>query len=181
MRFHALPAALLAFLFLAHLTPAIPAQQSISGTTSENGTPSDSAAIRQVFSDFCENFTRHDAHATAMTFAADADFTNMNGIHRRGRQEIEDGFAALFAGRLKDSVRTDVVRNIRFYSPDLAAVDADTLILGTKTADGSAGPPRKGLMIVSMTKRDGRWLIGTFHEAEFPVDRGATTSSPANK
>lgn len=175
MRFRGMLATLLAFLFLGGSAPAFPAQES------SQGTDADSAAIQQVISDFYKNFTRHDAHSTAMTFAPDADFTNMNGIHRRGRKEIEDGFTALFAGRLKDSVRTDVVRNIRFYSPELAAVDADTLILGTKAADGSAGPPRKGLMIVTMTKRDGRWLISTFHEAEFPEARGAAASTPAIK
>ena len=155
--------------------PAFPAQQS------PQGAEADSAAIKGVFVEFYENFTRHDAHATAMTFAPDADFTNMNGIHRRGRKEIEDGFAALFNGRLKDSVRTDIVRNIRFYSPDLAVVDADTQILGTKTANGSVGPARMGLMIVTMAKQNGHWLISTFHEAEFPVVRSNAPDHPTAK
>src|SRR5258708_2590641 len=38
---------------------------------------SDEAAIKQVFTDFYESFSRHDAHAVAMTFAEDGDFTNM--------------------------------------------------------------------------------------------------------
>jgi hypothetical protein len=58
----------------------------------------------------------------------------------------------------------------------LGAVDADTVITGTKTADGAEIPPRKGLMIVMMTKQDGRWLIGTFHEAEYPAPRGGSTN-----
>jgi len=175
VRFRAIFSFLL--LLLAHLT-ALP---SIRAQDSSKGTEADTAAIKQVFSDFYENFTRHDAHATAMTFAPDADFTNMNGSHRHGQKEIEDGFTALFAGRLKDSVRTDIVRNIRFYAPDLAAVDADTLILGTKTAEGSVGPPRKGLMIVTMTKQNGRWFISTFHEAEFPVARADTSNNASGK
>jgi uncharacterized protein (TIGR02246 family) len=176
MRFRGILAILPILTALITVAPALPAQESLQGTEA------DSAAIKQVFAEFYENFTHHDAHATAMTFAPDADFTNMNGIHRRGRKEIEDGFVALFNGRLKDSVRTDIVRNIRFYSPELAAVDADTLILGTKTADGSAGPPRKGLMIVTMAKQNGHWLISTFHEAEFPETRTAASSNvPVNK
>ena len=47
--------------------------------------------------------------------------------------------------------------------------DADTTITGTKTADGSEGPPRKGLMIATLVKQNGRWLISVFHEAEFPA------------
>jgi uncharacterized protein (TIGR02246 family) len=129
----------------------------------------DSAAIKQTFTDFYESFSHHDAHATAMTFAEDADFTNMRGIHRHGRTEIEEWFANLFKGNLKSSNRTDIVRSIRFFTPQAATVDADTVITGTKAADGSEGPPRKGLMICTLIKQNGRWLISVFHEAEFPA------------
>ncbi len=104
----------------------------------------ESAAIKQTCADFSENFTRHDAHGVAMTFADDADFTNMRGIHSHGRKDIEKWFSGLFRGNLKDSVRTDTVRSIRYFSPELAAVDADTVITGTKAADGSVIPARKG-------------------------------------
>ncbi len=145
---------------------ASPAQSQPSGTEA------DSAAIKQVCADFSENFSRHDAHGVAMTFAEDADFTNMRGIHSHGRADIEKWFASLFRGNLKDSLRTDTVKSIRYFTPDLAAVDAETVITGTKAADGSEIPPRKGLMIVMMTKQNGRWFIGTFHEAEYPAQRG---------
>ncbi len=128
----------------------------------------DAAAIKQVFANFYEAFSRQDAHATAMTFAAEGDFTNMFGIHVHGREAIEKRFAALFAGNLKGTNRTDTVRNIHFYGPNVAFVDADTVISGTKEADGSAGPVRRGLMIVVMTKENGTWYISNFHEAEYP-------------
>jgi uncharacterized protein (TIGR02246 family) len=163
-RFSILPM-VLGMLFLP---PAFPAQNSPAISEA------DSAAIKQVFSDFYENFSRHDAHATAMTFAEDGDFTNMRGVHRRGRKDIEAWFVSLFAGNLKDSHRTDIVRSIRFFTPDVATVDADTTITGTKAADGSEVPPRKGLMIATLTKKDGHWMISTFHEAEFPEPRAAS-------
>jgi uncharacterized protein (TIGR02246 family) len=136
---------------------------------SSKAADADSAAIKQTFADFYESFSRHDAHATAMTFAEDGDFTNMRGIHRHGRTEIEEWFRNLFKGNLKASRRTDIVRSIRFFTPQTATVDADTTITGTKTAAGSEGPPRKGLMICTLTKQSGRWLISVFHEAEFPA------------
>jgi uncharacterized protein (TIGR02246 family) len=114
-----------------------------------------------------------------MTFAEDADFTNMGGRHSHGREDIEKWFASLFRGNLKDSARTDTVKSIRFFTPELAAVDADTIITGTKAADGSEVPPRKGLMIVMMTKQNGQWFIETFHEAEYPAPRGATANGPS--
>lgn len=174
MRFPGRFAAQLISLVLLLSLPAFPAQAP--SKTAE----ADSAAIKQVFTDFYENFSRHDAHAAALNFAADADFTNMRGNHRHGRQEIEQWLASLFAGNLKEAHRTDIVRSIRFFTPQLAAVDADTVITRTKAADGSEVPPRKGLMIVTMTKQDGRWRISTFHEAEFPEPRAGSADTPAS-
>src|SRR5216683_3609181 len=144
-----------------------------------NASEADSVAIKQVCADFSENFSRHDAHGVALTFAEDADFTNMRGSHSHGRADIEKWFASLFRGNLKDSLRTDTVRSIHFFTPELAAVDADTVITGTKAADGSEIPPRKGLMVVLMTKQNSRWFIGTFHESEYPASRGDSASAPA--
>ena len=157
----ALAIAALLFSFL----PAAWAQEQ------SKGTEADSAAIQRVFTEFYQSFSRHDAHAASLTFAEDADFTNMRGVHRRGRMEIEDWLASLFKGALQNAGRTDTVRNIRYFTPELAAVDADTVITGTKAADGSLVPQRKGMMIVVMSKRNGRWLISDFHEAEFPPAR----------
>jgi uncharacterized protein (TIGR02246 family) len=137
------------------------------------GSEADAKAIKQVYIEWYEAFSRHDAHAAAMTFAEDADFTNMRGTHDHGRKEIEAHLAMIFAGALGSARRTDTVRNIRFFSPDLAEVDADTVISGTKAADGSEVPPRKGLMVTTMTKKDGRWFISVFHEVEFPPPAAA--------
>lgn len=172
MHAHRVFAALLIVLALSYSFPAH------AGQSPPMGSDADSAAIKQVFTDFYEKFTRHDAHGTTMTFAADGDFTNMRGVHRRGRKEIEAWFASLFAGNLKDAHRTDIVRSIRFFAPDVATVDADTTITGTKAADGSEVPARKGLMIATLTKQDGRWLISTFHEAEFPEVRTPAPDRP---
>jgi uncharacterized protein (TIGR02246 family) len=133
------------------------------------GGEADSKAIKQVYAEWYEAFSRHDAHAAAMTFTEDADFTNMRGVHNHGRKEIEAHLATIFAGALGSARRTDTVRNIRFFSPELAEVDADTVISGTKAADGSEVPPRKGLMVTTMTKQNGRWFISVFHEVEFPA------------
>jgi uncharacterized protein (TIGR02246 family) len=157
-----------------------------------NAAGADSAAIRQVITNFSESFSHHDAHAGAMTFAEDADFTNMRGVHSHGREKIEKWLASLFRGNLRPGEsrphgnlgkarRTDIVRSIRFFTPKLAAVDADSVITGTKAADGSVIPPRKGLLIVVMTKQNGRWLISDYHEAEFPATPAAVANGPADR
>jgi uncharacterized protein (TIGR02246 family) len=131
-------------------------------------TEADSRAIKLVFAEWYEAFSRHDAHAAAMTFAEDADFTNMRGAHDHGRKAIEAHLASLFAGNLKLARRTDIVRNIRYLNSNVAEVDADTVINGTLAANGSESPPRSGLMVATMTKQNGRWFISVFHEVEFP-------------
>jgi uncharacterized protein (TIGR02246 family) len=143
------------------------------------GPSADLAAIKQVFADFYGAFSRQDAQAITNTFAPDAEFTNMFGIHVHGREAIQRRFTALFKGNLKGTDRTDTVREVHFYAPDVAFVDADTVITGTKQADGSIGPVRKGLMIVVMTKQEGKWYISNFHEAEYPAR--AVPVIPASK
>lgn len=156
------------------------APRAVLPQNAQSGSEADSAAIKKVCGDFSESFSRHDPHAVAMTFAEDADFTNMTGRHSHGRADIENWFAGLFRGNLKSALRTDTVRSIRFFTPELAEAEADTVITGTFAADGSEIPPRKGLMIVVMTRENGRWWIGTFHEAEYPAPRGAG-NAPANR
>ena len=173
MRFPSIITVPVISLVLLALPCAAPAQNQ------PNAAEADSAAIKQVCADFSENFSRHDAHGVATTFAEDADFTNMRGSHSHGRADIEKWFASLFRGNLKDALRTDTVRSIRFFSPELAAVDADTVITGTNSADGAEIPPRKGLMVVLMTKQNGRWFIGTFHESEYPAARGGSAEAPS--
>jgi uncharacterized protein (TIGR02246 family) len=144
-------------------------------------TDADSASITQLVTDFDENYSSHVAHGTAMTFAEDADFTNMYGLHLHGRKAIEERFTALFTANLKAAHRTDTVKSVRFLAPGLASVDADTVITGSKAADGSDIPVRKGLMIVVLTKENTRWQISIFHEAEFPASPAPVLNTPANK
>jgi uncharacterized protein (TIGR02246 family) len=155
---------ILAITFGSWPMAALCAQEKIQGP----GTDADAQAIKQVFAEWYEAFSRHDARAASLSFAEDADFTNMGGAHDHGRKEIEAHLARIFAGNLKEARRTDIVKSIRFLTPALASVDADTVITGTKAADGSEVAPRKGLMTTTMTKENGRWYIAVFHEIEFP-------------
>jgi uncharacterized protein (TIGR02246 family) len=151
--------------------------QSAPGQT--KSADADSAAIKRVFVKFDENFNRHDAQDTSV-FSTDVDFTNMRGVHRSGPNEIAQWLAPLMTGTgtLSAAHRTDTVRSIRFLTPEVAAVDADSVITGSKAPDGSTVPPRKGLMIAVLTKMNGDWKIAIFHEAEFPPAAAAT---PAKK
>jgi uncharacterized protein (TIGR02246 family) len=128
----------------------------------------DRAAIAQTWELFKDAWNKHDAHAFAMTFTEDADFTNVMGKHAQGRANVEAFHAPVFAGIFKDSHQTGKIRSIRFLGPDLAAVDVDWEMTGAKSPDGSPRPERKGLLNWVMAKQsDGSWLIEVMHNTEF--------------
>jgi uncharacterized protein (TIGR02246 family) len=127
----------------------------------------ESAAIRKVIDDFVGAFNRHDAHGWAMPFGEDGDFTNVSGLTLRGQNKVEERFKGLFAAPLKDAHRTATVRHLRLVRPDVAAVDAEWALVGSRAADGSENPVRKGIFTWVMVKPEGRWMFADFHESEF--------------
>lgn len=128
---------------------------------------SETAAVRHVIDEFVAAFNRHDASGWAQPFAEDGDFTNVSGLTRHGRKEVEERFKMLFAGPLKGAHRTVTVRHLRFAKPDVAFADAEWALEGSTAADGSVNPVRKGIFTWVMVKQDGSWKFADFHESEF--------------
>ncbi|MGB7022751.1 MAG: SgcJ/EcaC family oxidoreductase [Candidatus Acidiferrales bacterium] len=160
--------AMLAVFFLAG-RPAMNQRQ----TTDDHA--KDRAATRQTVERFLDAWNTHDPHAFAMTFTEDADFTNVAGMHARGRANVEKFHAPVFATIFKDSHQTAQIRSIRFLTPDLAAVDVDWQMTGATFQDGSPQPSRKGLLNWVMAKQaDRSWLIEVMHNTEL-TDRPAIT------
>lgn len=131
----------------------------------------DDASIRKTIDNFLAAFNRHDAKGWAAPFLEDGDFTNVTGLTRHGRKEVEERFAGLFAKGLKDAHRTCTMRHIRFITLDVAAVDAEWELVGSRASDGSENPVRKGLFTWTMVKEGGKWQFAVFHESEFAVAR----------
>jgi uncharacterized protein (TIGR02246 family) len=155
-------AALIIFFLLLPSSARLPAQ------TQPNTADADLTSIKQVVAGCSEAFNRHEAHATASLFAEDSDFTNLRGVNRHGRKDIEQVFVTLYAGALKNAQRTGTVKNVRFLTPEIAVMDDLWEITGSTTADGSENPVRKGVFNWVLTKVGGQWRITAFHEAEFP-------------
>lgn len=152
----------LCLLFVFFATLPVPTTRAQSTSTD-----ADSAAIRQVIDEFVAAFNRHDAAGWAMPFAEDGDFTNVSGLTKHGRKEVEERFKVLFAGPLKNAHRTVTVKHLRFAKPDVAFADAEWALEGSTAADGSVNPVRKGIFTWVLVKQDGRWQFADFHESEF--------------
>jgi len=132
-----------------------------------SGMDADSAAIKQCVAAWEDAWNRHDAHATAMRYVEDGDFSSTTGIPSHGWKELEDHYTAIFTTFLKDAHRTDTVKSIRFLTPEIASVDIDWQMTGAKTRDGQDVPIRKGLLTWIVTKHNGQWMITIYHESAF--------------
>ena len=127
----------------------------------------DSSAIKQCVAAWEDAWNRHDAHATALAYVEDGDFSSTTGIPSHGWKELESHYNEIFTTFLKDAHRTDTVKSIRFLGPEMASVDIDWQMTGARTRDGKDAPNRKGLLTWIVTKHNGQWMITIYHESVF--------------
>jgi uncharacterized protein (TIGR02246 family) len=139
-----------------------------SAQMQSKGSEADTSAVKAVVTAYDDGFNSHDAKAIGALFADEGDFTNMRGSSKHGRKDIEQNYGNLLNGGLKTAHRTDTIKIVKFITPDVAEIDADWEMTGTKAADGSDNPPRKGGLDWVVQKINGKWLIVVFHESEYP-------------
>ena len=158
------------FLFLPLISAvlATAASDQVSPSESTQNENENEKAIGQVLAASVEAWNHHDAKAFSMTFAEDADFTNVVGMSAHGRAEIEKFHAPMFASNFKDSNLKMTGTKIRFIRPDIAAVDAWWELTGARGADGQEIPMRKGLLNFLMTRQSGQWFITVMHNMDLP-------------
>ncbi len=125
------------------------------------------AAIKDVVAGFSNGWNTHDAHAMCASLADDVEWVNWRGEPLGSRQAVEDEHAKLFADLYKNTHRTDVVKSIRYLSPELAVVDDYWTMTGARKRDGSDWPYRAGYSNFVMAKRNGRWIVIVSHTADF--------------
>jgi uncharacterized protein (TIGR02246 family) len=125
----------------------------------------DAAAIKQVLAAYSDAWNRRDAHALAMLFTEDADYTNVNGGNTHGSKAIEEMFVRLLTGTgmFRASHRTDTAQRIRFLSPGVASLDDYWVVEGALPER----PHREGLYHWVLVKQNGRWLTAVHHATNF--------------
>jgi uncharacterized protein (TIGR02246 family) len=153
-------------LILLFATPlAIGLARAAATDGSSNG--SEDTAVKQVVAGFSDGWNTHDAHAMCSSLADDVQWVNWRGEPLGTRQEVEDEHAKLFADLYKNTHRTDVVKTIKYLSPELAVVDDYWTMTGARKRDGSDWPYRAGYANLVMAKRNGRWIVIVSHTADF--------------
>jgi uncharacterized protein (TIGR02246 family) len=142
----------------------------------DSGAAADDAAIKQVVSGFSDGWNSHDAHSMCLSLADDVQWVNWRGEVLHTRKDVEDQHATLFSGLYKNTHRTDTVKTIRYFTPELASVDNYWSMTGAKTRDGADWPYREGYVNYLMAKRNGHWMILVSHTADFNAKAPSSAS-----
>jgi len=126
-------------------------------TTSK--TSKDEMAIRANVRQMETGWNAHDGKGFAVPFAADADYVVVNGMHAKGRDEIEKGHTGIFTTIYKDSRNVATIKSVRFLRKDVAVVHTEWNL-----EFRAGGETRKGhaLSTMIMTKDKGKWNIAAF-------------------
>src|SRR5260370_12467955 len=116
---------------------------------------SDEDAIRHMGREAVSRLNRNDAKAIRELWDENADYVSVGGKLIRGRQAMEDSFAAM----LKEGggTQTATIEQVRFITPDLAIVDASWTIHGALNATGRPLPPIEGRGVEIVQKKQSRW------------------------
>jgi uncharacterized protein (TIGR02246 family) len=161
---------------------AIGCARAATGAAAHSGTAADDAAIKQVVAGFSDGWNNHDARAMCASLADDVEWVSWRGEVTHSRKEVEDQHIALFAGLYKNTRRTDTVKSVRYFTPELASVDNYWSMTGAKARDGADWPYREGYVNYMMAKRNGRWVIVAAHTADFNAKTpSAAASQPSQK
>jgi uncharacterized protein (TIGR02246 family) len=139
----------------------------------QSPTQADEQAIHSVMDSFMDAWNRHDAKAWTAVFTEDADFTNVFGVSARGRSDIEQFHAKVFATVFKDSHQKYTAIKTRFIRPDVAAVDVHWEMTGSTDPAGNPVPLRQGLLNFTMTKSHDKWQIAVMHNMNLPASPAA--------
>jgi uncharacterized protein (TIGR02246 family) len=134
----------------------------------------DRADIEELVMRLQRAWNAHDFTAYAACFHDSAVFTNVFGLIRRGRAEIETShIAPAFLNMFKDSRYEAAETRVMFLRPDVAQLDVRWEMTGSRDPFGKAVDRRYGLLSLIATKESsgpdaGAWLLKTFHNQDLP-------------
>lgn len=165
---------------LAWLTPAALSLvcATILGAGIVHAASSDEEAVRKVVNGFPEAWNRHDMNAYGALFTPDADFVNVSGRHWKGRESIQLNTAFLHGAIPADSEGVTVANSaygafktsnwtlkrvdVRFLRKDVAVAHVQSELQG----DARTKEPRQTLLVMILTKENGRWLVAVAQNTE---------------
>lgn len=125
-------------------------------------------AIHQLVNDFAEGWNEHDIHKFCAVFEEDADHTNVQGIYRKGKKEIETSHEPLFNTIWSKSTFTVNDSQIRYLSAELASVDVRWELTDIYYPNSDQPASRKGLIHFILRKSNNDWKVSVMHNMDIP-------------
>jgi uncharacterized protein (TIGR02246 family) len=138
----------------------------------------DEEAVRKVVNGFAEAWNRHDMNALGALFTPDADFVSVIGTHSKGRESIQLSHAFIHGTIPADSAGVGIPKgghgiyktssithkrvDVRFLGKDVAVAHVQIELQG----DARTKDPRQTLLVMILTKENGRWLIAVAQNTE---------------
>jgi uncharacterized protein (TIGR02246 family) len=119
----------------------------------------DEQAVRGLYRRLLDGWNARDAEAMAAPFAEDCQVIGFDGSQMFGRAEMAATMAAIFADHLTAEY-VALVRGVRFLTPDVAILRADTGLLPRGQSD--LNPNLNARQTVVAARRDGVWRIALF-------------------
>lgn len=135
--------------------------------------PEAEAGVLGVVESLIAAWNAHDPQAFAAAFAADADFTNVFGMHAKGRDAIEQFHAPILKTIFKDSRLTAASTQLRCLRADVATVDVRWEMTGARDPQGNEWPNRRGLLSLVVTREAGDWSIAVMHNMDLDDEEAA--------
>lgn len=127
----------------------------------------DEAMIRQLINGLVDAWNRGDAEAYGARYLDNATFTNVNGMFHLSREEFNQRHDEIFRGAMKGSTITLTPRKTRFVRAEVALVDLDCGVFGTKVQPPGVQPGTDGSLHTSLllvlVKESGSWWIAAYH------------------
>ena len=117
------------------------------------------AEVKRQVDQFTERWNRHDMKAFAELFASDAEFVNVVGIWWKGREEIYQAHQFTHSNMFKSSRLTVLETTVRSPKDGITIARSRWRLEGHTAPDGSVLPPRTGLLVNILQRRESGWLI----------------------
>ena len=87
-----------------------------------------------------------------------------------GREAFERRHAGILATFYKGTIKSHVMRRVRFVTVDVAIVDIDNEVRGVRSLPSGIAVPTDGIMRTQLmqvfVRRGGRWWIEAYHNVD---------------
>lgn len=127
-------------------------------------------AIRMIVAGQVDAWNAGDGHGYATDIAPDVSFTNVFGMVMYGHEAFERRHAEILATFYKGTVKSHVIRRMRFLTQDVAIVNIDNEVRRVRSLPSGLAVPRDGVLRTQLlqvfVRHNGRWWVEAYHNVD---------------